>query len=370
MSSVAVERGLTAERAPRAPQAPPEPVAFHFTQSACFPQLLRDLGISLLVTTYQANKLLVIREQAGGLSILVRTFERPMGLAADRRRIALGTREQVWMFRNAPDLAPQVEPVGAHDACFIPRSSHVTGDIGVHEIAWAGEALDELWVVNTRFSCLCTLHADYSFIPRWRPPFISALAAEDRCHLNGVAVVDGRPGYVTALGQSDTRGGWRQDKSRGGVVMSVPDGRVLADGLCMPHSPRWHGDALWVLESGTGRLLRLDPAGGAAPDIVTEGLAGFSRGLGISGPYAFVGLSKIRPTSAMAGVPLAERREGLTCGVAVVDLRSGRIVAELHFATAVEEVFDVQVLAGQRFPEVLGFQKDTVQNTFIIPPGN
>jgi uncharacterized protein (TIGR03032 family) len=354
---------------PPPPQTPPrpEPVAFHYQPSESFAPLLKQLGISLLVTTYQANKLLVLREHFGGVSILVRTFERPMGLAVDGRRIALGTRDQVWTFRNAPDLAPQVEPLGLHDACFLPRASHVTGDIGVHEVAWAGKNLDELWLVNTRFSCLCTTHPDYSFVPRWRPPFITALAAEDRCHLNGVAVVNHGPRYVTALGQTDTRGGWRASKARGGVVLSVPDGGVIADGLCMPHSPRWHDDALWVLESGTGRLVRVDPAGGTC-NVVTEGLAGFARGLGIHGAYAFIGLSKIRPTSAMDGVPLAERRDQLKSGVAVVDLRTGRVCAAVDFETAVEEVFDVQVLAGQRFPEVLGFQKETVQHTFVVPP--
>ena len=355
------------EQIDRRLEPPPEPVAFNYAQSDSFAPLLKQLGISLLVTTYQANKLLVIREQQGGLSILVRSFDRPMGLASDARRIALGTRDQVWTFRNAPDIAPQVEPRGAHDGCFLPRASHVTGDIGVHEIAWAGDGLDELWLVNTRFSCLCTLREEYSFVPRWRPPFITELAAEDRCHLNGLAIVDGRPRYVTALGQTNTRGGWRASKARGGIVMSVPDGRVIADGLCMPHSPRWHQNALWVLESGTGRLQQIDPASGVR-HVVADGLAGFARGLAIVGPYAFIGLSKIRRTSAMDGVPLAERRNELKCGVAVVDLRVGRVVAAVDFETAVEEVFDVQILPGQRFPEVLGFQKDAVQHTFVIPP--
>jgi uncharacterized protein (TIGR03032 family) len=357
-------------RVPASPtpqRLPPEPVAFNFTQSDSFAPLLKQLGVSLMVTTYQANKLLVLREQQGGLSILVRSFERPMGVAVDERRIALGTRDSVWHFRNAPDIAPQIEPAGAHDACFIPRSSHVTGDIGVHEVCWGGEKNDDLWLVNTRFSCLCTLSPDYSFVPRWRPPFISALAAEDRCHLNGLAIVDRQPRYVTALGQTDTRGGWRAGKSRGGIVMSVPDGGVVADGLCMPHSPRWHDHDLWVLESGTGRLQQIDPASGVR-NTVTDGLRGFARGLGIYGPYAFIGLSKIRATSAMDGVPLAQHRAELKCGIVVVDLRSGRVVAFVDFETAVEEVFDVQVLAGNRFPEVLGFQKDNVQNTFIVPP--
>src|SRR6266480_5333985 len=130
-------------------------VAFHYTQSDSFVALLQQLGASLLVSTYQANKLLVARAVGNGLSMLVRTFERPMGLAVDAQRLTIGTRNQIWFLRNAPDIAPRIEPAGQHDACFLPRSCHVTGDIGVHELAWAGE---ELWAVNTRFSCLCTLH--------------------------------------------------------------------------------------------------------------------------------------------------------------------------------------------------------------------
>jgi uncharacterized protein (TIGR03032 family) len=136
----------------------------------------------------------------------------------------------------------------------------------------------------------------------------------------------------------------------------------------MPHSPRWNEDALWVLESGTGRLLQIDPASGSRR-IAAEKLEGFSRGLALYGGYAFIGLSKIRPTSAMDGVPLAQERDRLKSGVAVINLRDGRLVASIDFETAVEEVFDVQLLAGHRFPEVLGFQKDTLQNTFVVPPG-
>ena len=148
---------------PATPEAAATAVAFHYTQTDSFVALLQELHASLLVSTYQANKLLVARAAGGGLSMLVRTFERPMGLAVDARRLTIGTRNQIWFLRNAPDIAPRVEPAGRHDACFLPRSCHVTGDIGVHELAWAG---DELWAVNTRFSCLCTLHPDYSFVPR------------------------------------------------------------------------------------------------------------------------------------------------------------------------------------------------------------
>jgi uncharacterized protein (TIGR03032 family) len=324
--------------------------------------LLHRLGASLLVSTYQANNLLAVRAGAGGLSTLVRTFNKPMGLAVAAGRLALGTRNEVWILRNAPDLAPRVEPAGRYDACFMPRSAHVTGDIAVHELAWEGE---ELWVVNTRFSCLCTLHPDYSFVPRWRPPFVTCLAAEDRCHLNGLAIVYGRPRYVTALGETDTANGWRAGRARGGCLVEVSSGEVITHGLSMPHSPRWHDGRLWLLESGTGQLVLVDLATGHRQPVAE--LPGFARGLALAGPYAFVGLSKIRPTSAMDGVPLAGRRERLKCGVAVVDLRNGRVIALLEFQTAVEEIFEVQLLPGLRFPEVIGFQQETIQHTFVVP---
>jgi uncharacterized protein (TIGR03032 family) len=354
--------GSTPDGPPAAPEPATTAVEFHYAPTENFVALLQQLRAALLVTTYQANKLLVVRAAGGGLSTLVRTFDRPMGLAADARRMALGTHNQVWFLRNAPDIAPRVEPAGLHDACYLPRSCHVTGDIGVHDLAWAG---DELWLVNTRFSCLCTLDPDYNFVPRWRPPFISVLAAEDRCHLNGLAVVDGRPNCATALGETDTAGGWRADKPHGGCLMDVPTGNVLLRGLSMPHSPRWHDGRLWLLESGTGQVVLIDLGHGRRQNVTQ--LPGFARGLAFAGPYAFVGLSKIRETSAMNGVPLAERRDQLKCGVAVVDLRSGGVAAMLEFQTAVEEIFDVQVLAGLRFPEVVGFQKDAIHHTFVVP---
>jgi uncharacterized protein (TIGR03032 family) len=350
-------------RTPSTSPAPPVAVEFHYTQTDSFVALLQELGASLLVTTYQANKLLAVRAEGNGLSTLVRTFDRPMGLAVRGDKLALGCREQMWEFRNAPTIAPLVEPTGQHDACFIPRASHVTGDIGVHEVSWAG---DELWLVNTRFSCLCTLDPAFSFVPRWRPPFITALSAEDRCHLNGLAVVDGKPTFVTALGETDTDKGWRENKARGGCVMEVSSGEIINRGLSMPHSPRWHDGRLWLLESGTGQLVHVDAFRGQRQTVAE--LPGFARGLAIRGRYAFVGLSKIRATSAMDGVPLAARREELKSGVAVVDLVTGQLRALLEFQTAVEEIFDVQLLVGVRFPEVMGFQKDTIQHTFVIPP--
>ena len=336
---------------------------FRYVHSGNFPHLLSELRTSLLVSTYQAGKLMVIRASDGKLSTLLRSYERPMGLAVRAGRIAVGTRRQVWSLHDAPDIAGQLEPAGRYDACFVPRTSHVTGDFRGHEIAWVG---DELWVVNTRFSCLCTLDPEYSFVPRWRPPFISALAAEDRCHLNGLAVAEGRVRYVTAHGRTDEREGWRPGKVDGGVLIDVPTGEIVVDGLAMPHSPRVYRDRVWLLHSGRGELVTVDVNTGDVT-IVAQ-LPGYTRGLAFHGDYAFVGLSKIRETATFGGVPIADDLADRKCGVYVIDIRTGATAAFLDFEAGCEEIFDVQVLPDLRCPAVIGFQKDTVNGIFIAPP--
>jgi uncharacterized protein (TIGR03032 family) len=325
-----------------------------YEHSDNLPAILEHLGLSLLVSTYQAGKLFVVGAHRGALALSFHNFEQAMGIAVLSDRLAVGTRNQIWWLRSAPDIAPRLQPAGRYDGCFLARASHFTGDIHAHELAWAGE---ELWIVNTLFSCLCTLHEDYSFVPRWRPPFISALAAEDRCHLNGLALApDERgaltPRYVTALAETDTPGGWRPTKATSGCLLQVPSGTAVARGFAMPHSPRLHQGRVWLLDSGTGRLVVVDPATGSAATVAE--LPGYTRGLAFHESLAFVGLSKIRETAVFGGMPIAQRRESLRCGVAVVELRTGRRLAHLEFLSGVEEIFAVQVLPGIRFPAVSG----------------
>src|SRR5881227_2593873 len=215
--------------------APRREVRHNYTRT--LPPLLSQLGVSLLVSTYQAGKVVAVGVAQGELTLSYHNFERAMGLAVKPDSLAVGARAQVWFLNSAPDIAPRVEPAGRHDACFLTRSSHFTGEVQAHELAWAG---DELWLVNTAFGCLCTLDGRHSFVPRWRPPFVTALAAEDRCHLNGLCLVGGAPKYATALGETDAPNGWRAVKARGGCLLDVPTGETLARGLSMPHSPRWH----------------------------------------------------------------------------------------------------------------------------------
>src|SRR5207253_2919749 len=234
-----------------------------------FADLLDQFGISLLITTYQAGKLVMLRADNGVVNTHFRSFPKPMGLALHGNRLAIGTALEVWEFHNVPAVAAKLPPAGKHDACFLPRCSHATGEVLIHEMAWGSssgqgsevrgqEEAAELWFVNTRFSCLCTLDRLSSFVPRWRPPFITALAPEDRCHLNGLGLVNGQVRYVTALGETDTAGGWRANKKNGGILMEVPSGAILLRGLSMPHSPRWHLGQLWLLESGTGSIGTVD----------------------------------------------------------------------------------------------------------------
>ena len=176
-----------------------EASALRSVHTSNLPALFDQLQISLIVSTYQAGKAIVIRSDYGTLNTHFRTFAKLMGIAANNTRLTIGGSNTVWEYHNMPVVAQKLEPLGKYDACYIPRRIHVTGDIDIHELGW--DAKNELWLVNTRFCCLCTLDPQHSFYPRWRPPFVSAYAPEDRCHLNGLAMVEGRPKYVTALGR-------------------------------------------------------------------------------------------------------------------------------------------------------------------------
>ncbi len=358
-----LESPLNAETA-----ASPLPQPLRSKHTSNFPALLEQLGISVLVTTYQAGKLVILRGDGDHVNTHFRDLPRPMGLAADATRLAVGTAREIRQYRNMTPVCRRLEPPGRHDACFLARAAHVTGDIDVHEMAWAG---DELWFVNTRFSCLCTLNGIHSFVPRWRPPFVTALAPDDRCHLNGLGLAPDRngqptPRFATALAATDTPQGWREHKKDGGVLLEVPSGNVLARGLSMPHSPRWIRDRLWLLESGQGGLGWVDLAAGRYHSIAE--LPGFTRGLDVHGNLAFVGLSQVRESAVFSGIPIAERALAeRNCGVWVVDLRTGQTVAFLRFEDAVQEVFAVQVLPGLRYPELGPEDPKLLADSYDLP---
>lgn len=348
-------------KTPAAPALADTPLRSVHTSN--LPELFTQLGISLVVSTYQAGKVILVRADGNALNTHFRTFAKPMGIAVDQQRLTIGGSNTVWDYRNMPAVAQKLEPAGKHDACYLPRRIHVTGDIDIHEMAYTSD--HELWLVNTRFCCLCTLDAEHSFVPRWRPPFVSALAPEDRCHLNGLGMVDGRPKYVTALAETDTAGGWRAHKARGGLLLDVETNAILLRGLSMPHSPRWYQEQLWVLESGEGGLAKVDLENRTWQTIAQ--VPGFTRGIDFYGPLAFIGLSQVRESATFSGIPLVQRLKERTCGVWVVHIETGQTVGFLRFEAGVQEIFAVQVLANARFPEMMEWNDEKMAQSYVLP---
>ncbi|QGJ68885.1 TPR repeat:TPR repeat [Planctomycetales bacterium 10988] len=338
--------------------------AVNFEHTSNLPDVLQQLGCSLLVSTYQAGKVMVLGSHQGQMVITFHNFEQAMGIAARPDKLAIGSRRQMWILKQAHELAPHIAPQGTYDRCFLARKALYTGSIHGHEMAWIDE---DLWVVNTLFSAICSLNEDCNFVPRWQPPFISSLAAEDRCHLNGFALVNNRIRYATAMAQTDTPNGWRENKAKTGILMEVPSGNIVSEGLSMPHSPRWHDNHLWVLDSGRGNLSIVDSSNGKRDPVVE--LPGYTRGLDFIGPYAAVGLSQIRETNIFGGLPISEKGIELHCGVTIVDTRRGAPVAGIRFKTGVEEVFDVKFLPGIHCPKLAGpFPNiDNEQDIWYVP---
>jgi len=365
--------------------------AFEINASRQFTSWLASQNLSLVFTTYQAGKVFFIGlRQNGQLSVFERTFERCMGLYAHNSSLYLSSLYQLWRLENA--LEPG-QIADGYDAVYVPQVGYITGDLDIHDVVLVeppqppllrgkqqvepqfpslnkGE-LGGVVFVNTLFSCLATISETKSFVPFWKPPFISKLAAEDRCHLNGLAMRDGQPRYVTAVSQSDVADGWRDKRKDGGCVMDISTNQAIATGLSMPHSPRWYKDKLWLLNSGRGEFGYLDLERG-----VFEAVAfcpGYLRGLSFCGDFAVVGISKPRHNKTFSGLALDEQLQAkqaqARCGLLVIDLRSGDIVHSLRIEGVVEELYDVQVLPGVRRPMAIGLKTDEIRRVISIGGG-
>jgi uncharacterized protein (TIGR03032 family) len=333
---------------------------FVLTPSRHFADWLAGSGVSLAFTTYQAGKLFLIGLRSDGrLAVFERSFARCMGLgvSGDGRSMVLATQYQLLRFDN---VVPAGMKHGEHDAVYAPHATWITGDVDAHDVAIGGDGRPVF--VNTLFSCVATVSEGYSFRPLWRPRFVSRLAPEDRCHLNGLALEGGRPRYVTAVARSDVADGWRERRASGGLVLDVSSGEAVVEGLSMPHSPRLHEGRLWLLNSGAGELGVVDPVAGRFE--VVAFCPGYARGLAFAGPHAVVGVSLARENRTFQGLPLdaalSSRGVEARCGLLVVDTRSGDIVEWLRLEGVVKELFDVAVLAGVRNPSAIGFRTDEI----------
>ncbi len=377
------ERSNTRAKAKKAPQpqaappaaAPPaegEPkIETAISASRGLVDFLRTHRLSFALTSYQTGQLMLIGVLPDGrLSIFQRNFVRAMGLCAGAQRMYVSAIAQVWRLDNVLKSGQIANK--QFDRLYVPRSAHTTGDLDIHEIAIDRD--DRLVFVNTKYSCLATLDPVHSFKPLWHPGFISKLAPEDRCHLNGLAMQDGVPKYVTAVSRSDVVDGWRERRHEGGVVIDVETGRVVTEDLSMPHSPRLANGALWVLDSGRGFLCRVDLGSGKIERVAF--CAGFLRGLSFFRHFALVAASLPRDNT-FKGLDLdgniKARDAEPRCGAYIIDTRNGDILHWLRFEGAVREVFDVGFLTGVRAPMCVGLASPEMRTLItlesdVLPP--
>lgn len=336
---------------------------FYSTYSPNLPEILWKNKLTIAITTYQAGKVIFISANSeNGLIQLPRDFKKAMGMAYQNGKMAVATREEVVVLKNSTSLAKGYPKMpNTYNGLFMPRASYYTGEVDIHDMDWG---TDGLWAVNTRFSCLSQINDDYSFEPKWQPKFISDLVPEDRCHLNGMAMKNGSPEYVTALGTSDSAFGWRANKAKGGVLIHVPSGEILTEGLAMPHSPRIEGNKLFVLLSATGELISVDQQSGKY-DVMTK-IPGFVRGMSRYGNLLFIGLSKMRKSSpTFKDLPIAQ--ESVFPGVVIVDANTGNILGHIKYENSLEEIYDIKIIDNMPRPGILGVNTDDHRNGLSLP---
>jgi len=312
---------------------------------------LQRLNLSIAFTSYQSNLLYMLGVLPnGGVHLHQSAMIKPMGLTHNNHgRIVLSAGFQIIELANVLQSHERVNET--FDACFMPRTIHITGELDAHDIGV--DRNGQIIFVNTRFNCLATVSPQHSFEVLWKPPFISAIVSEDRCHLNGLAMDDGQPAYVTAVSRSDTIDGWRDRRDSGGIVIDVQTDQIICEGLSMPHSPRMYKGELWILNAGTGELgvvtLPKDGQEGKGRFEPRVFCPGFLRGLAFHGNLAFVGLSKPR-YKRFEGLALDQKLKDADsepwCGIQIIDLDKRCCIDWLRIDGAVAELFDVAVIPG------------------------
>lgn len=342
-------------------QQPAPPFSCQYTPN--LPEFLTQIQSSIIITTYQAGKVIFISpKNENELVQLPRTFNKAMGVALHGNKLAVATKDEVIVLANDKRLAPTYpRKPNIYDNFFVPRATYYTGQVDIHDLDYGK---DGLWAVNTSFSCLTLVNDDFSFVPKWKPHFITELASEDRCHLNGMALKNGIPSFVTALGTGNTTQSWRESIVNGGVVMDVASNEILTKGLAMPHSPRFYKDDLMVLLSAAGELGRIDTKTGKY-ETVTK-MNAFVRGLAIVGDYAFIGVSKLRQNSStFKHLDIAKLSNW--AGVSIVHIPSGALVGQLKYLASVDEIYDIQILPNAVRPGILNSYTEDYKKALSIP---
>lgn len=350
------------------------PFAMSYTPQ--FPELLQQLGTSLVISTFQAGKLIFISpKDANTLIQLPRNFDKPMGFSFDDNyaRLALACKEEIIVFRSSAGLAHHYPKSPAtYDALYMPRVTYHAGALDLHDLHFG--AYGRLYGVNTLFSCVATFDDAFNFTPVWMPPQITALASEDRCHLNGMAMQQGRPKYATAFNQGDSAYSWRNNVRESGVLFDIENNEPLATGLAMPHSPKVYNNEIYVLQSAIGTLSHINKQTGKVETVLR--LGGFLRGMTLCGEYLFVSRSKLRKNASVFS-QLAFPETENKCGIIAVHLPTASIAGQLTYQSSVDEIYDIHALEGYVRPNILNtFTSDykagltTPEATYWAKPQN
>ena len=345
-------------------QMPP----YSSTYTEELPKILNALNCTIAVSTYQAGKVAMISAIDSSNTIqLTRNFKKAMGISIYGDRMAIALQDEITVFRSNDKLASfYPKAPKTYDALYMPRLTYYTGPVDIHDIHFG---VNQLWAVNTTFSCLCTIDGNFNFVPRWKPFFLSGISGDDRCHLNGLAMYKGKPKFISALGTEDEPYGWRKSILDGGVIIDVEKNEIIADGLAMPHAPRIYNGKLYVLLSAAEKLISIDLSTGVQ-EVVCE-ISGFVRGMCKYGEYLFIGTSQVRKgssTFSKLGLDFAERAK--YAGFKVLHLPSKKIVAQFAWLNSVEEVYDVQVIPNKKRVNIINTYSDMHHKAIMTPKKN
>jgi len=336
---------------------------FSSSYSPQLPELLLKLQCSIGISTYQAGKLLFISpKDENSLSMLPRSFNKPMGFELNGNKLVLATKDEVIVFEDSKDLATHYpNKPNTYNSLFTPRVTFHTGQVDMHDIAFGK---DGIWAINTSFSCLCQINGSFNFIPRWQPPFITEMVSEDRCHLNGMVIIDGKPKYVTMLGKTNTAQGWRETIVDGGLLMDVETNEIILDKLAMPHSPKMHNNELYMLLSASGKVIKVNIAEKTYETI--KQFDGFCRGMDIYGDFMFIGMSKLRKNSStFAKLSFSDNAD--TAGIKIIHIPTKALVGELTFQTTVDEIYGLQIIPNSIRPNILNTTNPIYKQALAIP---
>ena len=331
-----------------------------------FVDWLLERNVGLAFTTLQGGMVFLIGVNAeSSIAMVGRAFGPCYGVHAIGNSLFVATRFQIWRLENRLGAG---ETVADYDKLFIPQAAYTTGEVQAMDIAI--ERSGRVLFANPLFSCVAEVSDIYSFVPVWRPPFVSALAAEDRCHLNGLAIDAGVLRYATALAPENVAKGWRARRTDGGVLIDTGANEVISSGLSLPHAPRIYRDRLWLLESGSGHFGFVDRDDGRFEPVTL--CPGFLRGLAFVDGFAIATISQPRQHADFEALPIAAALEKSNaqpqCALVVIDLESGNLIHWLRIDGVGGELGDVTIIENARQPGAVGLLGDPIRQIFSVGP--